>query len=43
MNICEINLTPNDPLRIILFSGTKKIVLRTKTISEKVNWLNALR
>lgn len=27
MNICEISLTPNDPLRIILFSGTKKMLL----------------
>ena len=43
MNICEIILVPDDPLRIILFGGTKKLVLKAKTITDKIIWLNALR
>lgn len=39
MNICEISQTPKDSLRIILHSGTKKMLLRAETVSEKINWL----
>lgn len=43
MNICEIILDADDPLRIILNGGTKKLVLKAKTITDKITWLNALR
>jgi hypothetical protein len=43
MNICEISLIPSDSLRIILHSGTKKLLLRAKSVSDKITWLQALR
>ena len=43
LQISSIILIPNDPLRIIINSGTKEINLRAKTISEKIKWVSALR
>lgn len=43
LQISSIILIPNDPLRIIINSGTKEIHLRAKTISEKIKWVSALR
>ena len=43
LKISDIDLTPDDPLKIIINSGTKKLELRANTIGEKIKWLNALR
>jgi hypothetical protein len=32
-----------DPLRFIINTGTTEIHLRTSTVAEKINWVNALR
>lgn len=36
-------LVPEDPLRIIINTGTTEIHLRASTISEKIDWVNALK
>lgn len=43
LKISSIVLIPDDPLRIIINSGTKEINLRAENISEKIKWVNALR
>ena len=43
LKISSILLIPDDPLRIIINSGTKEINLRAENINEKVKWVNALR
>ena len=43
LKISSIVLIPDDPLRIIINSGTKEIILRAENISEKIKWVNALR
>lgn len=43
LKISEIDLTPEDPLKIIINSGTKTLQIRANTIGEKIKWLNALR
>ena len=43
LKISEIDLTPEDPLKIIINSGTRTLELRANTIGEKIKWLNALR
>lgn len=34
---------PEDPLRIIINTGTSEINLRAASITEKINWVNALK
>lgn len=43
MKICKFELSPNDPLKISINSGTKAILLKTESVSDKLKWLNALR
>ena len=43
LKISSITLIPDDPLRIIINSGTKEINIRATTIGEKIKWVNALR
>ena len=43
LKISSITLIPDDPLRIIINSGTKEIHIRASTIGEKIKWVNALR
>ena len=43
LKISSILLIPEDPLRIIINSGTKEINLRAENITEKIKWVNALR
>ena len=43
LKISSLILTPDDPLRIIINSGTKEIHLRASSIEEKMGWVNALR
>ena len=43
LKISSLILTPDDPLRIIINSGTKEVHLRASSIEEKMNWVNALR
>lgn len=43
LKISSILLIPDDPLRIIINSGTKEIILRAADINEKIKWVNALR
>ncbi len=43
LKISSILLIPDDPLRIIINSGTKEINLRAENISEKIKWVNAIR
>jgi len=43
LKISEIDLTPEDPLKIIINSGTKTLLIRAHTIGDKIKWLNALR
>lgn len=43
LKISSILLIPDDPLRIIINSGTKEINLRAQNIDEKIKWVNALR
>ncbi len=43
MKICKIEIFPNEPLKIVINSGTKALHLKTESVSEKLKWLNALR
>lgn len=43
LKISEIELSAEDPLKIIINSGTKTIDLRANTVGEKIKWLSALR
>ena len=43
MKICKFEISPNEPLKIIINSGTKALHLKTESVSEKLKWLNALR
>lgn len=43
LKISEIILTPEDPLKIIINSGTKTLHLRANSIGDKIKWINALR
>ena len=43
MKICKIEVFPNEPLKIVINSGTKALHLKTESVSEKLKWLNALR
>ena len=43
MEICEISLSHDDPLKIILNSGTKLLILHAEKISDKIQWLTALK
>lgn len=43
LRISAIVLIPDDPLRIIINSGTNEIHIRAATIAEKIKWVNALR
>lgn len=43
LKISPITLIPDDPLRIIINSGTKELNIRAATIGEKIKWVNALR
>lgn len=43
LKISEIALTPEDPLKIIVNSGTKTLLLRANSIGDKIKWVNALR
>ena len=39
LKISSIILIPDDPLRIIINSGTKEIHLRASTVGEKIKWV----
>eukprot|EP01017_Pseudomicrothorax_dubius_P044815 TRINITY_DN7626_c0_g1_i2.p1 TRINITY_DN7626_c0_g1~~TRINITY_DN7626_c0_g1_i2.p1 ORF type:complete len:552 (+),score=104.50 TRINITY_DN7626_c0_g1_i2:47-1702(+) len=43
LKICGIILIPDDPLRIILNTGTKEMHLKAASMSDKIKWVNALR
>ena len=43
LKISKITQNEQDPLRIIIDSGTKLLHLKTETISEKMRWFNALQ
>ena len=43
MKICKFEIFPNEPLKIVINSGTKALHLKTESVSEKLKWLNALR
>lgn len=43
MKICKFEISPSEPLKISINSGTKHIHLKTESVSEKLKWLNALR
>ena len=43
LKVSKISLNDQDPLGIIIDSGTKLLHLRAETISEKMKWLTALK
>jgi len=43
LKISTIKVTPKDPLKIIINSGTKEILLKADSIVEKLKWVSALR
>lgn len=43
LKISEIDLSAEDPLKVIINSGTKTLELRANSIGDKIKWLNALR
>ena len=43
LKIATVKTTPDDPLKIIINSGTKEIILRASSIIDKFRWVNALR
>lgn len=36
-------LVPDDPLRIIINTGTTEVQLRAANVTEKIEWVNALK
>jgi len=36
-------LVADDPMKIIINSGTVEMILKASSIAEKINWVNALR
>ncbi|CAD8189013.1 unnamed protein product [Paramecium octaurelia] len=43
LKVAAIILVPEDPLRIILNTGTNEIQLRASSVPEKIEWVNALK
>jgi hypothetical protein len=43
LKIATISVLPEDPLRIVINSGTQEIHVRAYSISEKIKWLEALK
>ena len=43
LKISSLILVPDDQLKIIIHSGTAEVQFRAETISEKIEWINALR
>jgi hypothetical protein len=41
--VAAISLVPEDPLRIILDTGTSEMHLRAPDIAEKIRWVQALK
>lgn len=43
LSVSKISQNEQDPLGIVIDSGTKLLHLRTETVTEKMKWLNALK
>ena len=43
LKIAQINADPDDPLRIIVHTGTNEIHIRAKDIAEKIRWIKAMQ
>jgi oxysterol-binding protein 1 len=43
MKIASLTTVPDDPLKIIINSGTSEIIIRASSIEEKSKWVNSLR
>lgn len=43
LKIADITQLTDDPLKIIINSGTKQIEVRAATVDQKVKWFNALK
>ena len=43
LKVCSIQQSKDDPLLILINSGTKELKMRAKDINEKVNWINMLQ
>jgi PH domain. len=43
LKVANIISIPEDPLRIVLETGTSEIHIRTSTMSEKIKWFSALK
>ncbi|CAD8078752.1 unnamed protein product [Paramecium sonneborni] len=43
LKVAALILVPEDPLRIIINTGTTEIHLRANNINEKIDWINALK
>jgi hypothetical protein len=43
LKISSIILVPDDPLRIIINTGTNEILIRAANVPEKIEWVNALK
>ena len=43
LKVAALILVPEDPLRIIINTGTTEIHLRASNINEKIDWINALK
>ena len=43
LKIASISLVADDPMKIIINSGTVEMILKASSIAEKINWVNALR
>ena len=41
--MASIILIPDDPLRIVINTGTNEILLRAANVSEKIEWVNVLK
>lgn len=43
LKIASIQAIPEDPLRIVINSGTSEVHIRTSSMAEKIKWFNALK
>lgn len=43
LKVAGIILVPEDPLRIIINTGTTELILRANNITDKINWVNGLK
>ena len=43
LKVASFSETPEDPLRIIVYTGVNEMHLRAKTVEEKLHWLDALK